>query len=275
MKPRSLILDLFGDYLRYVGSEARAGDLVSLLGLMGVEPPTVRMTLSRLKAEGWFTTVRSGRETSYRLSDEILSVLDEGRRRIFAAYQDDWDGWWTQVVFQMPEGDRATKEQLKKRLAWLGFGPVSPSTWISPRAIGDDATGLIGEFPAASIDVLRARTDDDAADRDLARRCWDLDSINADYTSFIDGHSELASRAHRLAGEAALVARIEIVSTYRHVPFRDPALPVPLRPAGWRGAEAHALFLEIHGTLAEAATQYVSTVIRERIVVPDLGLKNM
>lgn len=275
MKPRALILDVFGDYLRFVGSEVRAGDLVTLLGVLGVEPPTVRMTLSRLKAEGWFTTTRAGRETLYRLSDEILEVLDEGRQRIFAPYQDDWDGWWTQVVFQMPETDRATREQLKKKLAWLGFGPLSPSTWITPRAIRHEGLALTPEFPSASIDVLHSRTDDGDTDRDLARRCWDLDGLNADYAEFIADHENLAARAGSLTGADALVARTEIVSTYRHFPFRDPSLPLELRPPGWRGAEAHTMFLQIHDALAPAATDYVSSVIRDEIRVPALVEKNM
>jgi phenylacetic acid degradation operon negative regulatory protein len=275
MKPRALILDVFGDYLRYVGSEVRAADLVSLLGVLGVEAATVRMTLSRLKGEGWFTTTRAGRETLYRLSDDILELLDEGRRRIFAPYQESWDGWWTQVVFQMPESDRAVREQLKKRLAWLGFGPLSASTWITPRSIRDDAFALVPEFPIATIDVLRSRTDDADVDRDLARRCWDLDALNADYSEFISGHLDLASRAGSMTGKAALAARTELVSTYRHFPFRDPSLPLALQPDGWRGAEAHAMFLEIHDALAIAATEYVSTVIREDIRVPLLADKNI
>jgi len=270
MKPRALILDVFGDYLRFVGSEVRAGDLVTLLGVLGVEPPTVRMTLSRLKAEGWFTTTRAGRETLYRLSDTILEVLDEGRQRIFAPYQEDWDGWWTQVVFQMPETDRAIREQLKKRLAWLGFGPLSPSTWITPRAIHHEGLALTPEFPSASIDVLRSRTDDADIDRDLARRCWDLEVLDADYAAFIAGHEDLAAGASLLTGPAALAARTEIVWTYRHFPFRDPSLPRELRPSGWRGAGAHAMFLEIHDALAPAATDYVSSVIRDEIRVPAL-----
>jgi len=275
MKPRGLILDVFGDYLRFVGSEVRAGDLVTLLGVLGVEPPTVRMTLSRLKAEGWFTTVRAGRETLYRLSDEILEVLDEGRERIFAPYQDAWDGWWTQVVFQMPDSDRAIREQLKKKLAWLGFGPLSPSTWITPRAIRQEGLALTPEFPSAAIDVLRSRTEDLDADRDLARRCWDLTALNTDYDKFIADHEDLAARSSLLSGPAALAARTEIVWTYRHFPFRDPSLPRELRPSDWRGAEAHEMFLQIHDALAPAATEYVSSVIRDEIRVPALAVKNM
>ena len=261
MKPRSLLLDLFGDYLRFAGSEVRAGDLVALLAVLGVEPATTRVTLSRLKNEGWFTTERVGRETLYRLSDDLLHILDDGRERIFAPYADVWDGWWTQVVFQLPESDRAVRDQLKRRLSWLGFGPLTPSTWLSPRNQADHAKALRGEFPTAHISVVSARTDDLEEDRALVQQCWDLESLNADYAEFIRDHRELADRARQLSGKAALIARVEVISTFRHFPFRDPSLPELLWPIGWCGEEAHALFLSLHDDLAPAAIDYVSEVV--------------
>jgi phenylacetic acid degradation operon negative regulatory protein len=275
VKPRSLILDIFGDYLAIVGTEVRAGDLVGMLGAVGIEPATSRMTLSRLKQEGWFTTRRIGRETLYRLSDHLVEILDEGRGRIFESYQQDWDGWWTQLVFQLPESDRALREQLKKRLSWLGFGPLTPSTWLSPRRQRAHALALRGEFPAIDIDVLDVRTDDADEDRSLARRCWDLAALNADYRDFMSAHEKLAASAESLDGRAAFTARIELVSTYRHFPFRDPSLPVELRPPGWQGAAAHELFLSLHDALAPAAGEYVADVVGERALAGALEGKNI
>ncbi|WP_243696077.1 PaaX family transcriptional regulator [Labedella phragmitis] len=261
MKPRALILDMFGDYLRYVDSEVRASDLVTLLAALGVEPATTRVTLSRLRQEGWFTTRRVGRETIYRLSDELLVVLDEGRSRIFEPYADEWDGAWTQVIFQLDESDRSVREQLKKRLSWLGFGSLTMSTWLTPGDQRVRAHRLRGEFPSATVDVLLARSDSVDGDRSLADRCWDLVALNADYERFIVEHAVLGDSVAELDGAAALAARTELVSTYRHFPFRDPSLPLALRPAGWRGAHAHGLFLATHGALAPAATEYVESVI--------------
>jgi phenylacetic acid degradation operon negative regulatory protein len=274
MKPRALILDVFGDYLRYVDSEVKAGDLVVLMSTLGVEPAATRMTLSRLKQEGWFTTRRVGRETIYRLSDHLLEVLDEGRARIFAEYEQSWDGWWTQVVFQTPESDRAVREQVKKRLAWLGFGPLTVSTWLSPRDAANGADKLASEFPSACVDVLRSRTDDLTADRSLVARCWDLQRLESDYTGFIDGHRHLLEVAHTLSGADALAARTELASTYRHFPFRDPWLPAVLRPDGWSGAIAHDLFLAIHRALRPAATAYVGEVVGADVSV-ELATQNM
>lgn len=55
----------------------------------------------------------------------------------------------------------------------------------------------------------------------MANRCWDLDSL----------------------------------------PCRDPDLPDELLPAGWKGHDAHALFLEAHDLLSEPAERFFSTVL--------------
>jgi phenylacetic acid degradation operon negative regulatory protein len=274
-KPRGLILDLFGGYLRFVGPEIRAAVLVNLLGAFGVEQATARMTLSRLRQQNWLATRRAGRETYYRLSEPMLEILDEGRERIFGPYSSDWDGSWTQVVFQTPDADRAVRETLKKRLSWLGFGPLSTSTWLSPRPATEHVRALSGDFPAASVDLMRTRTDDLLLDRDIARRCWDLDGLNEDYRGFIDAHGHLLERAPRMDGASALVARTELVSTFRHFPFRDPQLPSRLRPDGWCGAQAHDLFRDVHRALAPAATGYVGDVIGEPVPLMDLAAENM
>lgn len=275
MKPRSVILDLFGDYLRFVGSEVRAGDLVTLLSVLDVEPATTRMTLSRLKQEGWFTTERVGRETVYRLSHGLLTILDEGRERIFEPYQEDWDGWWTQVVFTLPESDRTLRDQLKKKLSWLGFGSVTPSTWMSPRSQVEQARALTEEFPGANIDVISARTGSIEESRSLVARCWDLSAMNSDYAEFLFGHRDLAEKAARLEGQDALAARVEVISTYRHFPFRDPSLPAALRPRGWHGDRAHDLFLELHSALGPAATRFVGSVVGADLEAPTLLRKNV
>lgn len=276
IKPRALILDLFGDYLRYV-EEVRAGDLGALLGVFGVEPATARVTLSRLRQEGWFETRRSGRETFYRLSPNLLEVLTEGRARIFAPYPEAWDGSWTTVVFQLSESDRALREQIRKRLSWLGFAPLAGSTWVSPQPVDGIADRLRLEFPQAVIDVFESRMPDLDAARELLARLWDLDELNAQYRAFIDDHEDLLCAASELEGAPAFSTRTELTFTYRRFPFKDPWIPAALRPAGWLGAQAHTLFLRIHDELGAAATAYVATTIGAEVPAPASALttKNM
>ena len=79
MKPRSIVFDLFGDYLRYAGGEVRLRALTELLDCFGIGEATVRVVMARLRKEGWFDTRRDGRETVYALNDRSWQLLDEGR----------------------------------------------------------------------------------------------------------------------------------------------------------------------------------------------------
>jgi phenylacetic acid degradation operon negative regulatory protein len=260
-KPRSVILDLFGDYLRYVDAEVRLSHLTTLLAAFDVGAPTVRVTLSRLRQEGWFETRRIGRETLYRLTPGMLDLLDEGRDRIFAAPVTEWAGSWTMVIYQMSESDRRPRNDLRKALAWHGFGPLTTSTWLAPGDRRADARIFVDALTEGRVDILLCSSEGLAHDRDLAGRCWDLDALATDYSAFVRTHRRVARDAERLTGARALEARTELIGTYRHFPFRDPLLPVELRPEPWPGGEAYNLFRTVHAALGRAARRYVGEVI--------------
>lgn len=270
MKPRALVLDLFGDYLRYADAEIKLADLTTLLGDFGVEGPTVRVNMSRLRKEGWFTSRRLKRETIYKLSDHILKVLDEGRQRIFERLPGDWDGQWTMVTYHVPESERAVREQLRKDLAWHGFGPLSSSLWLTPHNRFPEMKALVQQYPTARIDVLWCGAGDVAVDRELASRCWTLDRLAADYQQFIDRYAPVdhAAGAAPLPGRDALVERTRLISDFRRFPFRDPQLPSALRPDGWPGDDAFLLFRRVHSRLGPSANAYVSDVIGRPLVLP-------
>ena len=49
---------------------------------------------------------------------------------------------------------------------------------------------------------------------------------------------------------------MELVASYRSLPFRDPDLPAVLLPEGWQGRRAHALFTAAHDALHGPADAY-------------------
>lgn len=266
-KPRALILDLFGDYLRYAGSEIKLADITALLAVFDVEPATVRVNLSRLRKEGWFTTRRVGRETVYSLTPQMLEILDEGRKRIFRRRDEPWGGRWTMAIYQVPESERAVREQLRKQLAWHGFGQLSPSTWLSPHDLMTEVEQIASDNPCAKVDALWCGTGDRIKDRDLAARCWDLEQLGKDYGLFIRAYAPLNDEPANTAkdGRTALVDRMRIIGDFRRFLFRDPYLPPELQPDHWPSGEAYRLFGAVHRQLGPAATDYVSHILGEPI----------
>lgn len=187
-RPRTLVWDLFGDHLRYVGDgriPMRA--LSALLSVFGVGDSTSRVMLARMRRERWFDTDRSGRLSSYALTGRALALLDEGRSRIFGRETSAWDGLWRMVIYAVPEPDRSQRDQLRKVLGWHGFGPLASATWISPHPRLDVIAAALQERSTGRFDLLESRALDRAADREMARRCWDLDGLAREYTGSSPG----------------------------------------------------------------------------------------
>lgn len=262
MKPRSIVFDLFGDYVRYRGGAARLRTLSTLMGCFGVGESTVRVVLSRLRKEGWLDARREGRESVYALNSRSLRLLDEGRARIFDRVRDPWDGTWHMVIYSVPETDRGIRDRLRKELAWLGFGPLAPSTYVCPHDRVEQIREKFAGEPAVRLDTLRCRSHGVAADREMAARCWDLDRLNDDYRTLLRTYRDRlpSYRAGDLTPEQALIERMRLTYDYRRFPFRDPDLPLELLPGGWTGRAAHEMFLEAHAVLGPPAEDFYDQV---------------
>ncbi len=263
MKPRSLVFDIFGDYVYHRGGEIRLRGLTALMACFDVPEPTVRVVVGRLRRDGWLTSRRDGRETIYALSDASWELLTEGRDRIFQRAPAQWPGKWHMVIYSVPELQRGLREQLRKRLAWMGFGPLSSSVWISPH----DRTGAViaafSENSAIHLDVFQSQSRSRSTNLDLAARAWDLQTLNNDYGRWLTANgSRLSSyRNNELCGPPALVERMRLINDYRHFPFRDPDLPFELLPEGWLGGKAHNWFIEAHHLLAKPAEAAVDELL--------------
>lgn len=263
MRPRAIVFDLFGDSLRYLGGAARMQALSELLEVFGVGESTARVALSRMRREGWFDTVREGRQTVYRLTDRSWRLLDEGRARIFDRGGRAWDGEWRMVLYAVPEAERGERERLRRTLSWLGFGPLAAAVWISPHPrLGEVEEELSGPS-RGRLELLTCRSRGRADDRRMAARCWDLDTLGRDYADLVTELEQLppAGELAALPGPEALRRRIQLVSAYRHFPFRDPDLPAELLPEAWPGVRAHELFTAAHDALAVPAEAFVRAVV--------------
>ena len=267
MKPRAILWDLFGEHLRYLDDGRQGGvpmrALTRLLEVFGVGESTTRVVLSRMRREGWFTTCREGRQTSYALTRRSVAMLDEGRARIFDRGHDDWDGTWRMVIYAVPEQNRGERDRARRTLAWHGFGPLAAGTWISPHPRLQTVRRALADLSATRVDLLESRSLSREADREMAFRCWDLDGLGRDYIELISGYRQLPAAAElaALPGPQALRRQVELVASYRALPFRDPDLPAALLPEGWPGRQAHALFTAAHDALHGPADAFVRDIV--------------
>lgn len=261
MQTRELVMDLYGDYIRYLGGEARLAVLSELLELFGIEPATARVTLARMKREGWFETRRHGREISYLASDKLMKTLDEGRARIFDPSVSPWGGRWTMLQMTAPPGERGERQKFQKALSWRGFAQLNDMTWISPREGREDMITYCARRDWKA-DVFTFWTGDLTRDQSLAARCWDLVALNERYRRFITSWTSWAEcDLGNVSEDEALRARVLLVHEYRGHLLDDPLLPRALCPEDFSGGEAFHLFVNIHQRLSTLATVRVSDLM--------------
>jgi phenylacetic acid degradation operon negative regulatory protein len=264
---RAALFDLFGDHLRSRGGRASVAALVRLLAPLGIAAPAVRTAISRMVRQGWLVPERLPQGPGYAVTPKAVRRLDEAAARVYRAGAITWSGRWHVVVLE-PVRERSKRERIRAELAFLGYAPLSDSTWIGPRPAPELDQLLTGERVHA--DRFDARLEDDP--RELVARAWDLTAIGAAYEEWLDQAVRLvgslpqdalrddlpADDPRRVELESRVFAvRSRLVHGWRNFLFRDPGLPAELLPPGWPGDKARAYFEQEAARLLPAAAAFV------------------
>lgn len=266
----SLMRTFIGSFLRGVGGWIPVGDVVELLGEVGVSAASVRTNLSRLKAKGLVVTEPRDGTTGYRLADDADTMLARGDRRIYGHRAMCVGDPWMVVVFSIPEAHRDLRHQLRSRLTWLGCGSLAPGAWIGPGHLVDETRDVLQEVGLLDyVTILRTETPlVDGSLADAVARWWDLPALNARYAAFIGAHEAVAERWARAqaastpgASDAAAFADyLRALDDWRSIPYLDPALPTEYLPDYWDGERGVALFAQLHDRLHAASLRHVRAV---------------
>lgn len=267
-RPRTLILDIYGAYVRQLGGWLAISDLVALMRTLGVDEQAVRSAVSRMSRRGLLQQERRNGFSGYRLTERGQRVMDDGDRRIYAPVKAaSLDEGFALVLFSVPETNRDQRQVLRSRLSWLGFGSVGGGAWIAVRPRLPDLLETLRALDLeAFVDVFEARYRGFDELVNLVRRCWDLPAIRAQYGGFLRLARPVMRRwdgARPLADpRRAFVDYTNLLHRWRKLPFLDPGLPRELLPVGWEGQEAAATFFAIRRRLEAAALRYVRDLVR-------------
>src|SRR6266540_1470867 len=237
-RPKSLILDLYGAYIRRLGGWMAVSNLITLMGQLGVDEQAVRSAVSRMTRRGLLVQETLAGVRGYRLSDEALRVVTEGDRRIFSTIQPARleDGWIV-VAFSVPEDERDRRHVLRSRLTWMGFGMVANGVWMAPHR-------MLPEL------------------RDTVRRL-EFERYVHVFDGTYGGFEELErwkAGSPGLDEARAFVDYTSVLDRWRRFPYLDPGLPAELLPSGWEGRAAADLFFELRERLELLAVRHVEGV---------------
>lgn len=266
--PRSLIVTFYGAYGR--GEPDAAGKaagpvpvaaLIRLLGVLGVDPPSVRSAVSRLKRRGLLVPGRTATgAAAYGLSDAAHQLLEDGDRRIFGRPAARLSDGWVLAVFSVPEEERHKRHLLRSRLARLGFGTAAPGVWIAPAQLYEETRHTLERLQLAPyVDLFTGAHAGFAPTADAVARWWDLDAIAAQHRSFLKEQEPVLrrwSRRRAVQPEAAYHDYLLALDAWRRLPYADPGLPASLLPEDWPGGRAAEVFGLLHGTLQAAGARY-------------------
>jgi len=271
LQPRAALLTLYGDYgLQIPNGEIGIGSLIELLSNFGLSEQAIRSAISRMCRSGFLKVRRAGSKSYYSLTKEGFGLLETGKQRIFDRKQNNWNDRWTIVTYSIPEQKREIRNQLRQELSWLGFGPLSEATWITPNELSMQVEVITRRLRIKEyVQVFEARHYSLTDPQNIVSRCWDLKRLHKKYGDFIANYRpKLDDFKSRLDSDGSVnpaecfVERFELIHEYRRFPFFDPDLPVELLPKDWLRVEAAEIFHKYHGLLTEKAFEYFESVAK-------------
>ncbi|MFI8947025.1 PaaX family transcriptional regulator C-terminal domain-containing protein [Streptomyces sp. NPDC053750] len=258
--PRSLIVTLYGAYGRFAPGPMPVAELIRLLAAVGVDAPSVRSSVSRLKRRGLLLPARTAEGAAgYELSDEARQLLEDGDRRIYATAPYGDEGW-VLAVFSVPESERQKRHVLRSRLAGLGFGTAAPGVWIAPARLYEETRHALGCLGLDSyVDFFRGEHLGFTPTAEAAARWWDLTAIAKEHETFLDRHARVLRAWERRTDtppEEAYRDYLLALDSWRHLPYADPGLPARLLPDDWPGTRSAAVFHALHERLRDTGARF-------------------
>jgi len=159
-----------------------------------------------------------------------------------------WDGQWRLVLFDVPTGQDAQRERLRRYLRDKGFGYLQKSVWISPYPLEEERQILGGgKINVESLLLLEARPCAGESDAEIVAGAWDWQRINRRYARHLKVLEEHPGGA--LRNDAAAKAMLRWAATEREAWLdavtSDPLLPGRILPSDYLGQQAWRRRVEV------------------------------
>ena len=198
-RSRTVLVTFLGSVVRRRGNWLPIGGTVELMTQLGLDAPSVRTAVFRLKKRGWLEPESRAGVRGYALTPTALAALGAGDEVIWHARQPALlDDGWCVVNFSVPESVRSKRHALRAHLTSLGFGNVGTAMWIAPARMRDAAERAIAELDLTSYAAVFVG--DHVGGQDLPTllsRSWDFAAIDARYRDFLARFRPVADAAAR------------------------------------------------------------------------------
>jgi len=257
----SLIVTVWGDTISAHDCPVWLGSLIRLLADFGLNERVVRTAVFRLQKDNWLRGRQAGRRSYYDLAASGRRRSDAAHRTIYRSARGEWDGCWLTLMATSDAMRRS--DQLRRDLAWMGFGSPAPGVFLHPDMSEQAVRALLHDQGVEDqVVVLRASAEtgsEPAALRHLAREAWDLASLEEGYSDFLRLFTpvmEHVTQHGSLPDRDAFVARTLLIHEFRRVTLRDPLLPQAVLGKDWPGETARQLSASLYRAIHAQATAH-------------------
>lgn len=267
-RPQSLIISIYGSYVRDFGHWFPVASILRLLDELGVDETATRNALSRLKRRQVFAAESRNGLPGYSFTPEALVACIANDEGIYGRRTPPENADWVLAAFSIPESSRKLRYRLRAELTRRGFAQVEGGLWVAPVHLqGQLHTTVEGLNLQGNVSVFEARYTAFEATDVAVRSWWDLDSIASGYDTFINMYlpMEASYRRKRAPVEPvrAFVDYMRLMTSWRTLPNADPTLAPRYLPEDWSGYRAAAMFYGLHDRLAPTAREHVARIIRQ------------
>ena len=244
-RPQSLIITTYGAYSRPIGGWFSVSSLLTLLGEVGIDDPSVRSALSRFKRRGVLTGERRDGVAGYALGESARRTFDIGDSRVLERRFPPPNRGWVLAAFSIPE--------------------VGGGLWIAPRQLESDVQYIVELLDIrAHVDLFLAEHSGFRATREAIGQWWNLNEIGTAYEEFTAEYAPLATSWARTRAAPDPVRAFSdytrALTSWRPLPYIDPGLPREYLPKAWAGDKATETFFALHDRLARPSMQFVEEV---------------
>ncbi len=258
--PQPRILDVYGAFVRELGGWISISALIALLSHLDTDPQAVRSAASRMKRRGLLQSRKVDGAAGYELTEAAHQILRDGDGRIFRDPATTADDSWALALFSVPESDRQKRYLIRSRLAGLGFAQGPATSWFAPVSVVPETRRTLARMGLDKyVTLWRAEHLGFGDFSNLVAAAWDFDAIRARYEIFMDQATAVLHRWENpgeTRGQDAFVDYLNILSTWRSLPYLDPGLPPSVTPPDWPGSAARLLFTRVSQELRPRAMRH-------------------
>jgi phenylacetic acid degradation operon negative regulatory protein len=260
LNARRTIFELYFDYIQHYGSSIAPRSLLRLTSELGISPSAARAALCRLSKQGWLQRNTDNGRAFYVLTPVGRERLEEVRPRIFSPRHATWDGQWTILTYSVPKRLGKHRDRLRRELTFLGWGSMTPATWISPNSLVEVTLRHLSLRKLDQyVQLFRARQASAQSPSALIKRCYNLEGVQRHYAQFIKvwrGYRRTIVAPNSPSDSTCFVAKMRLLYGFGDFLYLDPFLPSELLPANWLGYDAWRLFRDAYLSLMEPALAY-------------------